>query len=30
MDRDTELKEFFLVVRRALLLVIGWIERKYM
>jgi hypothetical protein len=26
---DSELKEFLLVIRRALLLVVRWIERKY-
>jgi hypothetical protein len=28
-ERPDEMREFLLVVRQALLLVVGWIEKKY-
>jgi hypothetical protein len=28
-DRTDELREFFVVVRRALLLIVRWIEQRY-
>jgi len=29
MSNDDSLREFLLVVRQALLMIVGWIERKY-
>ena len=29
MSKDDDLREFFVVLRQALLMVVVWIERKY-
>ncbi len=29
MSNEEELRDFFIVVRRALLLIVGWIEKRY-
>jgi len=29
MNRDDDLREFMLVLRRALLMVVRWIEKRY-
>lgn len=29
MSSSDDLREFFIIVRQALLMIVGWIERKY-